>query len=325
MIEAGSRAKVARRPLERLLPRNGSWREPTIEFDFSTPIDRSRWFVCPTLTPLYYAPVYHELDVKYQRRYNQLTALSFSELISFFENSFAASVLAALARCRSGDIDTDLADCLERFVAEERRHTEWWRRLNELSEPELYRNSHRAVVRLSRAMEFLLCRLTNHPVVFPVVFWMMLALEERSLEISRRCMRLAEQQIEPRYLAIYRAHLTHEVRHVQIDCHLIERYYAMRSAYVRRFNAGLFRSAIRNFFLPPTRTAVRVVNRLVSEFAELKPLRSCMRQQLDDVGRDRDYHRMMYSRESTPITFALFDRFSEFHAIQNVLLSYKPQ
>jgi hypothetical protein len=33
----------------------------------------------------------------------------------------------------------------------------------------------------------------------------------------------------------------------------------------------------------------------------------------------------MYSRESTPITFALFDRFEEMHAMQTVLRSYQPR
>jgi hypothetical protein len=152
----------------------------------------------------------------------------------------------------------------------------------------------------------------------------MLALEERSLEISRRCLRMSAEQIEPRYLAIYRAHLAHEVRHVQIDWHLIDRFYATRPAALRRVNALLFREAIRRFFLPPTRAASRVVARLVDEHAELMPLRAAMIRQLGDVGRDPAYHKMMYSRESTPITFSLFDRFSEFHAMRGVLHSYRP-
>jgi hypothetical protein len=158
-----------------------------------------------------------------------------------------------------------------------------------------------------------------------MVFWVMLALEERSLEISRRCMRLPAERIEPRYLAIYRAHLAHEVRHVQIDWHLIERCYETRSVMIRRLNATLFRLAVRRFFLPPTRSAVRVLTRLVIELPELRPLAPAMRRQLSQVGSDPAYHQMMYSRESTPITFALFDRFPEFHAIAGVLQSYRPQ
>ncbi len=325
MVEARIRTEIRRRPLDGLLPRGSGSEEKSLDFDFSTPIDRSRWFVCPTLTPLFYAPVYRELDECHRRRYNQLTALSFSELIGFFETTFAASVLAALAKSRRQQIDRDLADCLEGFVAEERHHTEWWRRLNRLSELELYASSDQALIRLPSAARFLLRQLTNRPHMFPLVFWVMLALEERSLEISRRCMRLPVEQIEPRYVAIYRAHLAHEVRHVQIDWYLIERYYAGRSATLRKFNAEMFRWAIKRFFLSPTRTAVSVVGRLVAEHPELGAFRSVIKQQLDGVGRDPGYHQMMYSRESTPITFSLFDQFAEFHAMSGVLHSYHPQ
>jgi hypothetical protein len=153
----------------------------------------------------------------------------------------------------------------------------------------------------------------------------MLLLEERSLEMSRRCMRRADHEIEPRYRAIYRAHLAHEVRHVHIDWHLIEQYFSGRSAMLRRLNARMLRTAIARFFLPPTQTAVRVVRRLVDEHPELAPLTGTMRRQLVDVGRNSAYHEMMYSRESTPIAFSLFDRFPELHAMRRVLYSYQPR
>ena len=294
-------------------------------FDFSTPIDHSRWFVCPTLTPLYYAPVYRELNEHQQRRYNQLTALCFSELISFFETSFASSVLAVLARGRRYNIDRELATCLEGFVSDEREHTGWWRRLNELSEPKWYTDRQRVIIRLPPAVRFLLQQLTSRPEWFPMVFFVMLALEERSLEISRRCMQMPTDKIEPRYLAIYRTHLKHEARHVQLDRQLIERFYARMSPLRRRLNARLLRLAIGRFFLPPTRSAVRVVRRLVAECPELLSLRRLVEAQLAQVGEDEAYQEMMYSRYSTPITFSLFDRFPELHAMRYVLLCYEPQ
>lgn len=320
-----SQAHFRHRPLENLLPRGTRNDDNGSDFDFLTPIDRSRWFVCPTLTPLFYAPVYHELDACHQLRYNQLTALSFSELISFFETTFAASVLGALARSRRRQVDGELAACLEAFLAEERYHTEWWHRLNRLSEPQLYRDAEQCIMKLPASVRVILRGLTNHPFVFPMVFWVMLALEERSLEISRRCVRMPKEQIEPRYSAIYRAHLADEMRHVQIDWHLIDRYFADRSKALRHFNARLFRIAIEQYFLPPTRSAVRVVARLVAEYPELSPLLPTIRRQLIGVGHDAAYHEMMYSRESTPITFALFDRFEEFHNMRRVLHSYRPR
>ncbi len=324
MALADAQPTIRRRPLERLARRLHQYDEVKHAFDFATPIDRSRWYVCPTLTPLYYAPVYAELTKLQQRRYNQLTALCFSELIAFFETTFIPSVLAALAASRPAASD-DLVQCLQHFVMEEQEHTRWWRQLNRLSEPDLYAKSENAIVRLPAFGQLLLRQMTKRPNWFSFVFWVMLALEERSLEISRRCIQLPTEEIEPRYLAIYRTHLSDEVRHVQIDWHLIERYYAARSATMREFNARLFRQAIRSFFLPPTRSAVCVIEHLINECPELKPLSNKIKQQLGEVSTDSGYQQMMYSRESTPITFALFDRFPEMHQMRYVLQSYQPQ
>lgn len=322
-IDSATQDKIRRRPLERLVPHATAADTSTEHFDFTTPIDLSRWFVCPTLTPLYYAPIYSQFEERHQRRYNQLTALSFSELIGYFETTFAASVLAAITKSRIRAADQPLVNCLETFVAEEERHSDWWLRLNRLSAPELYAETNRAIIRISFIARHLLRQLTSHSFAFPFVYWVMLALEERSLDISRRCMRMPTSQIEPRYLAIYRAHLSHEVRHVQIDWHLIERFYATRSAAVRRLNASMFRVAMRRFFLPPVYSAARVISQLVTEHPELKSRGPLMLQQLHHVGHHPAYQEMMYSRESTPITFALFDHFPEFHSMSRVLLSYQ--
>jgi hypothetical protein len=85
----------------------------------------------------------------------------------------------------------------------------------------------------------------------------------------------------------------------------------------------LFRLAIQRFFLPPTRSAQRVILRLIREYAELEPLSSAMLQQLRQVGQNSRYHQMMYSRDSTPITFSLFDSFPEFRTMSRVLHSYE--
>ena len=74
---------LRRQPLEALIRRRERTHDDEPTLDFSTPIDRRCWFVCPTLTPLYYTHVYRELNDEQQRRYNQLTALSFNELIAF--------------------------------------------------------------------------------------------------------------------------------------------------------------------------------------------------------------------------------------------------
>lgn len=330
-------AVLHRSSLDAILRRSARAESAGDEPDFSMAIDGSRWFVCPTLTPLYYAPIYRDLDEDQRRRYNQLTALCFNELISFFEESFAASVLAAIAQDegrrvdRTGTLadeptaaDDRLAACLEAFLREERKHIGWWRTLNRLTEPGWYSETDSPIIRLSACARRTLRFLTARPGRFPVVFWVMLALEERSLDISRRCLQMDPVRAEPHYRAVYRRHLKDETRHVQLDCYLIERFYADLSRRRRRLNARLLATLIGRFFLPPTRSAVRVVRRLVAERPELAPQLGPMVRQLRRVGDSPDYHEMMYSRRTTPLTFALFDRFEEMHRMRSVLRSYQP-
>lgn len=311
----------SRRPLERLLER-ASAPADAFELPLRAPLDMSRRFICPTSTPLYYAPVYHELSETARLRYNQLTAVSFNEMIAYFESTFAVSVLSALAGGGVQRDDPELARGLAQFVAEEQKHTEWWRQLSRLSvaddSPPLFR--------VPAATRGLLRWATRRPQLLPAVFWIMLALEERSIDISRRCLRADPATIEPNYRETYRRHLEHEVGHVYLDRQLIERYYAGRGRSTRRrLNARLLRAAIATFLLPPVRSAARVVRQLLCERPELVPLGGKILAQLRTVGDDPAYQAMMYSRESTPITFSLFDRFPEMHAMQRVLVSYRPQ
>lgn len=292
---------------------------------FAAAVDRSRLFLCPTLTPMYYAPIYHELSDAQRLRYNQLTGLSFNELVAFFEESFAASVLAAVSDQQSRDDgDPRLTACLDGFIRDERRHTAYWRRLNRLTAPEWYATSERVVVRLSPIARFGLQFLTRRPRRCPAVFWIMLALEERSLEISRRCLAVDDDQIEPTYRSVYQHHMRDESRHVELDRHLIERFYTPAPASRRARNARLFITMLARFFLPPVRSAVRVVKRLSDEFPQLRPRLPEFTRQLRKVGNDADYHEMMYSRASTPLLFDLLDRFEEMHGMQTVLKSYTP-
>jgi hypothetical protein len=110
-----------------------------------------------------------------------------------------------------------------------------------------------------------------------------------------------------------------------MDSLLIERYYANRSRALRALNARFLRGVVGAFLLPPIRGAARVIRQLVREIPELTPMQGVMLTQLRDAGDSPEYHAMMYSREATPTTFSLFDRFPEMHAMSRVLKSYMPQ
>ena len=175
-------------------------------------------------TPLDYAPVYRELDRCHQRRYNQLTAMMANEIIAFMESEFLVTALSAVASLRDANQPADLRAAVRRFADDQRRHAGIWWNLNRLSEPDWYRAKNRWLIRIPPGTTAAARFVARHPVAFPLVFWLQLVQEERSLEISRRCMRVPASTIEPLYVAAYSAHLPDEARHVQIDRHLIQHY-----------------------------------------------------------------------------------------------------
>ena len=293
------------------------------DIEWVTPIDRTRWFFCETLTPLYYTAVYHELPPDCRRRYNQLTGMLTSEVIGLLETEFLNAALQALESHRGHD--TELRAAVARFGDDECRHAEIWARLSRLSEPHWYATTSRHLVRFPWYAAVLSRFIARHPIAFPVVFWIQLVQEERSVEFSRRCMRMPADLIEPRYAAAYAAHIQDEVRHVQIDRHLIERFYGNRSIAVRRLTARLLRGIIRSLLLTPVRSTARVVETLASEHPELTPIVPRILRELRGLDVNDEYHEMMYSRRTTPVTFSLFDRFEEFRQMTRVLRAYRPQ
>jgi hypothetical protein len=315
---AGRRAST----LERLAAAPARAGEDRI--DWRTPIDRTRWFFCETLTPLYYTAVYQDLGAEHRLRYNQLTAMMANEIIAFMETEFLVAALSALESRHHRQVPPDLHAAVLRFRDDERMHADIWHNLNRLSEPAWYASGNRRLLNVPRGALTASRLIARRPVAFPVVFWLQLVQEERSLEISRRCMRVSPQVMEPRYAAAYAAHLPDEARHVQIDRHLIEHFYRPRSIAVRQATALLFRAIVKALLVTPVHSTVRVVGVLAAEYPELTPLVPRMLRELKGLQSSVEYHEMMYSRRTTPVTFALFDEFPEFHQMRAVLRGYDP-
>ena len=87
-------------------------------FDSTVPIDFSKPFICPSLTALYYTTVWQELSPDDQLRHTQLSALSFNELIAWFEGGFSSTLLSL---SRSERVPKDLRAILPDFIEDERR------------------------------------------------------------------------------------------------------------------------------------------------------------------------------------------------------------
>jgi hypothetical protein len=323
MYTPGSTPHRPRISLDRLNAQAESHTFSLDQIDFDSPIQRDKFFLCPTLTPLYYTPSYRTLSPAQAVRYNQITGMCFSELIGLFEESLASTALQSLTRRSPAEMPPDLLHGLRNFMDEEAKHCEMWRRLNRLSEPEWYRGTDRYIIRIPALAHLALRLMARRPRLFPAVIWVMLALEEHSMEISRRCAR-TNVPLEPRYAMAYRLHMEEEVRHVQIDWHLLERFYRDCPRALRAVNARLFRLIMGTFFLRPVNSARHVVDLLVRGFPELSPRRNTMVRELRGLDRDEEYQRMMYSRTATPITFALFDGLPEFRGMGRVMRQYTP-
>jgi hypothetical protein len=283
-----------------------------------SPLLKTRLFTCPTLTPLYHAPIFHRLTAPQQRRYNQLVGLMQNELICFFETEFAGVILRALLAHRTR-CPPALVDSFYRFADEERQHTQMFRRLNRLAEPRWYADSDYHILRLPMPFLKLLRSVNCRPHWFPAVFWVMLLMEERSLMIGRRYAELGSDIIEPHFAATYRAHTEDELRHVQIDWHLLDTFYRHRPTWHRRLNGKLLELFIVGLFLKPRRANVRLVELLIDEFADLQTLRDPLMRAVHDLPKNDGYRRMMYSAEATPIARALFKELPEFSRLRRRL------
>lgn len=280
------------------------------------PPDSRLFWVCPSLTPLTYTQVWSRFNASQQLRYNQLTALHFAELIAGFEAGGSRALAVLMAR---EDLSSELASKLRGFIEDEASHIARWRELLTLGDP-LWRG-HKPGRGLLSSAAGMLARRRN---LMPLLFWLMLALEEHGVEISRRCVQMPRGELDALFDAAFRDHLRDEVRHVQLDVHLIEQFYATLPAFWRRVIAWTFRQLLSRVLLAPRKASKHVITRLIAEHPELGGMKPEIVTQLVALGKDSNYQEMMYSRKSTPQLFAMFDRFPEMHAISSVLSSYEP-
>jgi P-aminobenzoate N-oxygenase AurF len=285
----------------------------------SAAVDFSKLFLPEQFTPLFHTRAYASLSAEQRRRYNQLYALYFNEQIIFFETSLSESVLLPLAH--SG-LPESLTLALGEFMEEEQRHTRMFRALNEACAPDLYAGNSFYFIRVtptqSRALEWV----ARRPRVFPMVLWLMLLQEERSMFYSRTILRRKEE-LEPHFVSVHRTHLADEAGHVGWDEDLLDQVWDRCHPALRRINAELFRWMVGEFFNTPKRGGLRVATRLTVEFPELAPRLGELRTQVRQLARSGTYHRSLYSREMVPRTFARFDKYAEFSWLGRTLYGYE--
>jgi len=284
----------------------------------SARIDHTRRFIAEEFTPLFHTSAYWLLPCEARLRYNQLHALYFNEQVAFFEQEMLGPALLGLMR---GSLPADLAARVQTFFDEEQRHTAMFRALNRSCAPELYGNGVYQFIRVARPWRVLLGAISRRPRLFPLLVWLALLQEERSLYYSKGCLETADE-LEPHFVATHRAHLADEIGHIGWDEELLDWLWPRTGNTVRWINSRLLNWMIGEFFLLPKRSGRRVVEHLVSEFPQLdaEALYGGMR----ELETNSAYLHTLYSRSVTPRTFARFDSHPEFALLARTLPSYRP-
>ena len=282
-------------------------------------VNFGKQFIPEEFTPLSYTQSYLELSNEQQLRYNQLHAFYFNEQIMFFEATLGQCVLDALLRRPWPE---RVKEALQQLREEERKHTQMFRRLNQMCAPQLYATCDFHFVRVPRPWMAVGNWASNRPSMFPMIVWLMLLQEERSLPYSRGFVR-QQAVLEPHFVEVQRLHMADEADHVRLDEELIDALWAPAAPFLRRINARLFSWMLVEFFNTPRRAQLRVVDELVREFPALAPLRKEMRRQLLALSQDAQYQMSLYSRDIVPETFARFDEWPEFRSL--AISSYQPR
>lgn len=282
-------------------------------------IDSAAPFIVEEFTPLFHTPVYRTLPAAARLRYNQLHALYFNEQVAFFEQEMLSPALQALL---CSDLPASLAEDVRTFFDEEQHHTAMFRSLNERCAPEIYAGESYYFIQAPHWTRALIRKMSRRPTTFPLVLWLALLQEERSLYYSKECLAQADE-LEPSFVATHRAHLADEVGHIGWDEELLDWLWPRVSAAWRTINVRLLNWMLGEFFFLPKRSGRNVVGQLAAEFPELDP--RALMAAMTGLESNAAYRAALYSREVTPRTFARFDASPEFALLARTLPGYVPK
>lgn len=283
-------------------------------------IASERPFLPEALTPLFHTPAHVELTPHQRLRYNQLHGLYVHEQVLFFEESLAERVLGALLTLPLPD---GLPEALRRFREDEAAHSIMFRALNRELAPGLYAEADYHFIPAARTGGRLLAAFGRHPRWFPMLLWLMLMLEERSLHFGREIVR-ESGALEPRVVETQARHLRDEAHHVRWDQAVLDWLWPRTERPLRRLNAVVFTWLVGEFFSVPRRGSLAVLAELTRQCPELEARRPTLARQLRALAGRPDFHASLYSRRIVPQTFRRFDRWPEFARVGRVLGAYVP-
>lgn len=281
------------------------------------------------LTPLYHCQSYKSLlDEDDRKYYNHLYAQYVSEQFIFLEDRFLCRVVEGLLPW-SLSISWDLKRCLEIFLAEEVKHTEMFRRLNKICNPDRYSQNDFHFLELKNYEERLISLMAKFPRHINYWIWVALLFEEKTIDyFSHYRMQNRDQksaQLDPLHYQVHQFHMLDEARHVQIDEHLLNLIFNQAGQIMRRINIYLLRKTMVNY-TNPRRANIRIIEELCRTRHRLKSQTTRICDEIRAQNGQSPYQLAQFSRRNFPKTFSYFDSDADIQReMMKVILTYHPQ
>ena len=226
------------------------------DLDWSLVPDRKLPWAPEVISPLSHLPSYALLPDAARLRYNQLFAMGVSEQFIWLEQHILVNTLGKLLEDKK--LPSALREALGHFVAEEEKHTAMFWRVLERSEPEWYPRREFRLFNVSPLQQVLLDVVLRHPRVFLVWVWAAVFFEERTVDYCRHyrwAVRDRSGGIDPLYAQLHEYHFKDEVRHYQLDQHLLSWLYDPQPRWKKRLCARMFQGLMRGLRVPEAHLA----------------------------------------------------------------------
>jgi hypothetical protein len=311
---------AARRNIETLEALNRKARELAYgidALDWDRPVDRSKFWSPPEISPLCHLPSFKRLEERHQIRYNQLFAVGVCEQFVWFEQHLAVPVLRLLID-RTPDMPPLLKDALEIFIEEEHKHSEMFWRMCEKAEPSWYPERRFYLFNTTGLQNFALGLMLRYPKALLMWIWAVIFFEERTVDYCRqywKAKRKTPDLIDPSFTELHEYHFKDEGRHFQLDQHLLTWLYDPEARWKKRV-AGRSFYRLMKAYTSPRRTSLRVIDVLEREFPELKAeLGPALREELPLLASSKSFHEAAFSRKAVGRSMELFAQYPELDRI----------
>ena len=254
------------------------------------------------LAPLSFTRSFAALDKHQRLRANQLQALALTEKFIWFERHLIRSVNRVRNRA---ELAPPLAQALAHFVAEEGKHIAMFERLLQSAAPAWYATPSARLFRVSAPLRCAMALIAWFPRTLLVWVWLAALVEERTVLLARAYLRGAPGTLDARHRQVHALHLRDEVRHCQLDVHLLGACYSAEPAWNKRLAAAMLRIGLAAS-LRADAAAPQVVRQLGREFPRLQyKLLPRLLRQLRDLDRNPAYRGTLFGRAAMPRFHAL--------------------